>query len=444
MIKKNLRSVLGKRKDWKADVKTSVDSKIKGESSFKKDERILKLSLTSDNKEVKVVVRFLPTLDFLEGNSESVFVRTDTHYLNYGSKKTSFPCRKNFGDDCAMCDYIWSNWDRDNKENNSGIKGYLPSRRGLVNVFIKSHSNNSDVEGKVMLVDVPWTIIDLFEKANSEEIDFMDIDDGYDFVFHIKPKKDGDKIWPSFDACRFKDDPSKLAKTDEEMMVILENTINLDEFIDPNMENSKTNEEMEEIIRDMTEGSLTSRIREAKKEEAKKLTKSDVEEMDIDELSDVIFEKGFDIKGWKEMDIEELRKETLISLGLIKKDEPRPKNKPKVKEAPKEDTSEKDDMISAIIKLDANEKSARQLKKMSIDDLEDLYNTLPENKDDTETKSSDYDDITADDFDKMGRDEIIDLIAYFKLDINADDFSDLDDLKDEIESFDKIDTLLYK
>jgi hypothetical protein len=427
--------------------KKSIDS-VTDKPSFKsnEDSRIFTLGLTDDNKGQDLVVRFLPSLSYLKGDSDLLLVKNYKHYYRVGTKFVNVKCLSNIGQACPICDSVWSDWSISDDSEKEQLKSKMAKRKYLVNAYIVSWSKNKEMEDKVVLMEIPLTIYNILETAFKEnDKNIWDVtEEGYDVYINIKVKQFNDRAVPNYDGTIVAPKPSELAKSDKKIEKILEQTYDLQEILDSG--DYLSEQEMINYLESLTGASLKSAIQNKLKENDFDI---DLDDLDEDELIEYMKEHGYKIGNWKKMSEEELREAIFLIEGGDKK------SKKEKDDEDIEDDIDDDKDIEDDIDDDDDDKEVKKPKPKSkskkekdddidddddtddIDDIDDIDDDDKEVKKSKSKKEKDDDD--DDDLDSMDRDELIAFMKRKDLTVKNWKKLDEDELRDAIE--DAIDEL---
>lgn len=200
---------------------------------YAQDERMWQCA-TDDAKNGSAIIRFLPAI--VDDNKP--YVRMYTHNFKGPGGYYIENCLTTIEKEDPCCisnDALWKTGIKENQELVSGINGKNARKRKLsyyANVYIVSDPANPENVGKVKIFKFGAKIMEKLlaalkpEFEDEKPVDPFNIFDGANFRLLIKEVKG----FANFDSSKFST-PSELAKTDEDMIEILNQRHNLEELI---------------------------------------------------------------------------------------------------------------------------------------------------------------------------------------------------------------------
>lgn len=231
------------------------------------------LSKVKDKKRGwRSVVRFLPNLtkDLKVGESA---IEKITHYVDIKNQKELagwFDSPKNFGEKCPLTDLYYNMQNSKNAILVEKSKMLKYSRKYYSYVLVIEDEQNTDLVGKVMILQYGKTIKDKIQAEKNGEIsgvstNIFSLDSGKDFVLLVKEIQTGDETYPDYKMSMFKPETTSLPIFFKEKNMF-KNAPLLDGKIDPKVQGT---------IKDF----LLDREHELEEFSAKVLTEADQEKI---------------------------------------------------------------------------------------------------------------------------------------------------------------------
>lgn len=168
------------------------------------------------------------------------------HGFNSGEIFKYFLCEKTFGMDhfCPWCEATKMLY-RGNESDKRKASDYKRKQRFVSNIFIAEDPRDVDVKddkykvGETLrLYEFPATVESKIknEITDTEQgygMSIFDPESGYDFILKVKakPKDKNGKEWPDYGDSMFARRASPIADTDDDIEKLMEERVNLDEYI---------------------------------------------------------------------------------------------------------------------------------------------------------------------------------------------------------------------
>lgn len=202
--------------------------------------------------EYQVLIRILPRgRDYSKPYSNDVY----EHFFKANGKTFYSMCRKTLGlkEECPVCDNKWELWNVGKAQNNEVLKKSAMDRKEklkrICNIYIVKDLVNPDNNGKVMLWKMPNTIanmiteaIDKSKRPKTENAFDDEGTQGYPEFYPQDPvngrhlalviRRDPKNNVTSYEASKWykPENPLPVAKTEEEILTILDKCNDLTEF----------------------------------------------------------------------------------------------------------------------------------------------------------------------------------------------------------------------
>lgn len=210
-------------KVFKEEAENYTSNNQKAKPAMVEDPRFFNIK-QDDTGEGKVTIRFLPATNRKVGS----FVKILKHNTNRNGKYINVICPKTFDKkaDCPICSYKNSIWG----ENEKLARTFLASPLYFTNILIVQDKVNPENEGKVFLIRFGNQIFKHIEECMKEEVDYLDFDNGRNFIFKIQKDKEGRN---DYTLSRFSDAQTAICNGDEEEQLnVFKSIYDLEEFYD--------------------------------------------------------------------------------------------------------------------------------------------------------------------------------------------------------------------
>lgn len=245
---KDLRS-----KDLKKKMKEQREKLTsRGEKEKETDERLFLPSLSKDDEENVIDIRFLPSKFGVDGVPKNVS-KLFKHSFQLGNKNVYVACPKTIGKECPMCKRL--EWDPDDDRKQKVYRQRKAKLTYYTNVYVIDDKQHPENNGTVRILPFGVQLMKAIEDSIKEiqeddgvTIGMFDLfEEGATFRIRVKPQginpKTG-KPYPNFEKSKFRNPEAFLSIKEAEE--IFNKTYDLSEFDTPTK--IKTYEEIEDYL----------------------------------------------------------------------------------------------------------------------------------------------------------------------------------------------------
>lgn len=158
----------------------------------------------------KATIRFLPNLS-KDGKIKPFGIEKHLHYAkltNNPELKGYYSCKKNFENDCPICDLYWEYYNSKNAVENEKAKMIKRNTKYYSYVYIVEDENRPELEGKIMVYSYGYKIREKIQAQWKGEIDgkkikVHDLANGKDFKLIVKKNSTPEGDFPNYDSSQF-------------------------------------------------------------------------------------------------------------------------------------------------------------------------------------------------------------------------------------------------
>jgi len=195
-----------------------------------KDERVWALTRDSDSGRGEAVIRFLPNPD----EDQLPYVKYYEHFVNGDDGRWLIvkACPRSFGKSCPICERA-SKYYRANMQER--YKKAKAKQTYVFNILVVDDKADPQNNGKVFMFKAGPTIFNMIMESIESEFDDeqkrpFGIYDGHNFIYRSRkdPTKGGQI---TYDKSKFEDTETPIAKTDDEIVDILNKCYELDKYV---------------------------------------------------------------------------------------------------------------------------------------------------------------------------------------------------------------------